>query len=99
MKRVVSCKRKTHHLTSTWKKQLGSGRTLDGANKENEINSMQEIQQEIFDMDAWESKNVNNNHMGGKTCSEETDCFALSEVRKSAQAVMDSVMTFSLLCK
>lgn len=88
VKRVVSCKRKTHHLTSTWKKQLGSGRTLDGANKENEIN--QEMQQEIFDMDAWEFPlNVNNNHMSGKTGSEETDYCALSEVRKTitAQAI------------
>lgn len=82
VKRVVSCKRKTHHLTLTWKKQVGSGRTLDGANKENEISCMQEMQQEIFDMDAWEFPlNVNNNHKTGRTGSEETDYCALSEVR------------------
>ncbi|XP_026210690.1 KATNB1-like protein 1 isoform X2 [Anabas testudineus] len=77
VKRVVSCKRKTHHVISAWKRQLGSGRTLDSANKENEIN----LQQDIFDMDAWEFPiNVNNNHKPGRTGSEESDYCALSEL-------------------
>lgn len=94
VKRVVSCKRKTHHVISAWKRQLGSGRTLDSANKENEIN----LQQDIFDMDAWEFPiNVNNNHKPGRTGSEESDYCALSEVSTLSQ-FKQYFMTVSLLC-
>ncbi|XP_033498631.1 KATNB1-like protein 1 [Epinephelus lanceolatus] len=83
VKRVVSCKRKTHHLTVTRKKQLGPGKTYDAANKENEINCMQDVQQEIFDMDPWEFPlNVNNNHKTGKTGSEQADYSALTELSR-----------------
>lgn len=82
VKRVVSCKRKTHHLTVARKKQVGSGKTPDTANKENERNSVQDVQPEIFDMDPWEfPPNVNNNHKTGRTGSSQTDGFTLAEVR------------------
>ncbi|XP_071781373.1 KATNB1-like protein 1 isoform X1 [Centroberyx gerrardi] len=81
VKRVVSCKRKTHHLTVARKKQPGSGRTYDTANKENEVTCMQDVQQEIFDMDPWEfPPNVNNYHKTGRTSSQHTDCFTLTEL-------------------
>ncbi|KAM7402892.1 hypothetical protein PAMA_003696 [Pampus argenteus] len=74
VKRVVSCKRKTHHLTGARKKQLGSGRNYDAANKENEMNCMQDMQQEIFDMDLWEFPlNVDKNDRTGRTGSEQTE--------------------------
>ncbi|XP_031702955.1 KATNB1-like protein 1 isoform X3 [Anarrhichthys ocellatus] len=47
VKRVVSCKRKTHHLTVTRRKQLGIGKIYDAANKENEMKCMQDVQQEL----------------------------------------------------
>lgn len=53
LKRVVSCKRKTHHLTVGRRKQPGTGRSVDMANKENELGPVQDMQ-EIFYMDPWE---------------------------------------------
>ncbi|KAM9341096.1 KATNB1-like protein 1 [Symphorus nematophorus] len=83
VKRVVSCKRKTHHLMVARRKQLGTGRTCDAANKENEINCMKDVQQEIFDMDPWEFPlNVNNNHKTGRTGSEHTDYCTLTELTR-----------------
>lgn len=87
VKRVVSCKRKTHHLTVTRRKQLGTGKTYDAANKENEMNCMQDMQQEIFDMDPWEFPlNVTNNHKTGNTGSEQADYCTLTEVRNTITA-------------
>lgn len=83
VKRVVSCKRKTHHLTVARRKQLGTGRTCDAANKENEMNCMQDMQQEIFDMDPWEFPlNVDNNHGTGGTGSEQAEYCTLNELRR-----------------
>ncbi|AWP16634.1 putative KATNB1-like protein 1 isoform 2 [Scophthalmus maximus] len=63
VKRVVSCKRKTHHLTVARRKQLGSGRVFDAVNKENEMNRLQDTQQEMFDMDPLEfSLNLTKDH-------------------------------------
>ncbi|TKS86516.1 Fibrinogen-like protein 1-like protein [Collichthys lucidus] len=77
LKRVVSCKRKTHHMMVARRKQLVAGRTCDAANKENEIKRMQ---QEIFDMDPWEFPlNVNNSHRTGRTGSEQADYCTLTE--------------------
>ena len=99
VKRVVSCKRKTHHLTVARRKQLGSGRTFDAANKENEMSCLQDGQQEIFDMDPLEFPlNVNHNHRTGRTGYEQADCSALSEVRRSAQYVSVLNVGGSLTC-
>ncbi|CAK6957141.1 KATNB1-like protein 1 [Scomber scombrus] len=83
VKRVVSCKRKTHHLTVVRKKQLGSGRNYDAANKENEMNCLQDMKQEIFDMDLWEFPlNVNNNDRTGRTGSEQPEYSTLTELTR-----------------
>ncbi|KAM9842190.1 KATNB1-like protein 1 [Aulostomus maculatus] len=67
VKRVVSCKRKTHHITVTRKKQHGAGRPYDAANKENVMNCMQEM----LDMDPWEfTLHVDSNQKAGRTGSE-----------------------------
>lgn len=85
---MVSCKRKTHHLTVAWKKQLGAGRSCDAANKENEIKCLQDTQQDIFCMDPWEvPENVNNNRKTGRTGSEPTDFCTLAEVRKTNRRI------------
>ncbi|XP_070835738.1 KATNB1-like protein 1 [Chaetodon trifascialis] len=90
VKRVVSCKRKTHHLTVARRKQLGAGRTFDAANKENEMNSMQDMQQEIFDMGHWEFPlNVNSNHKTARTGSEQADYCALTELTKDHSTMTD----------
>ncbi|CAB1335143.1 unnamed protein product [Coregonus sp. 'balchen'] len=52
-KRVVSCKRKTHHLTISRRKQPATVRTYDVANKENEMACVQDME-EMFYMDPWE---------------------------------------------
>lgn len=97
VKRVVSCKRKTHHLTVARRKQPGTGKTYDAANKENEMNCMQDVQQEIFDMDPWEFPlNVNNNHKTGRTGSEQADYCTLTEVRNTATA--QTILLFLVLC-
>lgn len=86
MKRVVSCKRKTHHLAVARKKQLGVGRACDAANKENEV---KDVRQEIFDMDPWEFPlNVNDKHRTGETGSER-DYHTLTEVRHN---IIDLIM-------
>lgn len=101
VKRVVSCKRKTHHLAVARRKQLGTGRTHDAANKENEMNCVQDMQQEIFDMDPWEFPlNVNNNHKTGRTGSEQADYCMLTEVRNTTAAltIFLCVFLYELLC-
>ncbi|XP_035024214.1 KATNB1-like protein 1 isoform X1 [Hippoglossus stenolepis] len=100
VKRVVSCKRKTHHLTVARRKQLGPGRTLDAANKENEMSSLQDVQQEIFDMDPLEFPlNVNHNHRTGRTGYEQADCYALSELSKDHSAMTDVLFGRNLRLK
>ncbi|XP_019909861.2 KATNB1-like protein 1 isoform X2 [Esox lucius] len=54
LKRVVSCKRKTHHLNVSRRKQPSTGRTHDVASKKNEIACVQDEMEEIFYMDPWE---------------------------------------------
>ncbi|XP_029937780.1 KATNB1-like protein 1 [Myripristis murdjan] len=82
VKRVVSCKRKTHHHTVTRKKPSGFGRTHDTANKENELSCMQDMQQGIFSMDPFEFPSSVNNHKTSKTGSKHTDYFTLTELTK-----------------
>uniref|UniRef100_UPI0037E84FE7 KATNB1-like protein 1 n=1 Tax=Semicossyphus pulcher TaxID=241346 RepID=UPI0037E84FE7 len=90
LKRVVSCKRKTYHLSVARRKQLGSGRNYDAANKENEMNCLQDMQQEIFDMDHWEFPlSVNNNHKTGRTGSEQADLCTLTELTQDHSTMMD----------
>ncbi|XP_042356983.1 KATNB1-like protein 1 isoform X2 [Plectropomus leopardus] len=99
VKRVVSCKRKTHHLTVTRRKQIGTGKTYDAANKENEMNCMQDVQQEIFDMDPWEfPRNVNNNHKTGKTGSEADYC-TLTELTRDHSTMTDVLFGRNLRLK
>lgn len=87
VKRVVSCKRKTHHLTVARRKQLGSGRTCDAPNKENETKVLQGTQQDIFSMDPWDFpfhvNNINNNQGTDRAGCEEADYCVLTEVSKT----------------
>ncbi|XP_060938354.1 KATNB1-like protein 1 [Limanda limanda] len=100
VKRVVSCKRKTHHLTVVRRKQLGSGRTFDAANKENEMSCLQDVRQEIFDMDPLEFPlNVTHNHRTGRTGYEQADCSALSELTKDHSAMTDVLFGRNLRLK
>ncbi|XP_076017832.1 KATNB1-like protein 1 [Genypterus blacodes] len=100
VKRVVSCKRKTHHLTVARKKQVVSGKTYDTANKENERNSVQDVQPEIFEMDPWEfPPNVNNNHRTGRTGSSQTDGSALAELARDHGSMTDVLFGRNLRLK
>uniref|UniRef100_A0A3B5LTM4 Katanin p80 subunit C-terminal domain-containing protein n=1 Tax=Xiphophorus couchianus TaxID=32473 RepID=A0A3B5LTM4_9TELE len=81
VKRVVSCKRKTHHLTVARRKQLGPGRGFDAANKENDMKCSQATQQETYFNDPSDvSTNVNNNYKTSGTGSEQSDYYTLIEV-------------------
>ncbi|XP_073339131.1 KATNB1-like protein 1 [Pagrus major] len=100
VKRVVSCKRKTHHLTVARRKQLGTGRACDAANKENEMKCVQDMQQEIFDMDPWEFPlNVNNNHRTGRTGSEQADYCTLTELTRDHSTMTDVLFGRNLRLK
>ncbi|XP_020485743.1 KATNB1-like protein 1 [Labrus bergylta] len=100
LKRVVSCKRKSYHLSVARRKQLGSGRTYDAANKENEMNCMQDMHQEIFDMDPWEFPlSVNNNHKTGRTGSEQADYSMLTELTKDHSTMIDVLFGRNLRLK
>ncbi|XP_070698815.1 KATNB1-like protein 1 [Pempheris klunzingeri] len=100
VKRVVSCKRKTHHLTVARRKPLGNGRTHDAANKENEMKCMQDMQQEIFDMDPWEFPlNVNKNDKTGRTGSERADYCMLNELTRDHSTMTDVLFGRNLRLK
>ncbi|XP_054652965.1 KATNB1-like protein 1 isoform X2 [Dunckerocampus dactyliophorus] len=78
VKRVVSYKRKTRHVTVARKKPSGSGRTHDAANKENKMTT--DIQQEMFDMDPRQlTTNVNSDRNTEKTGFEDADFLKLTE--------------------
>ncbi|XP_056151742.1 KATNB1-like protein 1 isoform X2 [Lampris incognitus] len=99
VKRVVSCKRKTHHLTVAWKKQSVCGKTYDMANKENEMNCAQDMQQEIFSMDPWEFPSDVNNQKTGGTSSKHTDYFTLTELSMDHRTVMNVLFGRNLRLK
>ncbi|XP_044022430.1 KATNB1-like protein 1 isoform X3 [Siniperca chuatsi] len=100
VKRVVSCKRKTHHLTVARRKQLGTGRTYEAANKENEMKYMQDMQQEIFDMDPWEFPlNVSNIHKTGRSGSEQDDYCTLAELTGDHSIMTDVLFGRNLRLK
>uniref|UniRef100_A0A1A8RP35 Katanin p80 subunit B-like 1 n=1 Tax=Nothobranchius rachovii TaxID=451742 RepID=A0A1A8RP35_9TELE len=80
VKRVVSCKRKTHHMTAVRRKHLGSGKNSEAANRNDETRFSQNAQQEFFSSHPHEfPQNVNNNDFSGQTGSEQTDCNTLNE--------------------
>ncbi|XP_030575507.1 KATNB1-like protein 1 [Archocentrus centrarchus] len=96
VKRVVSCKRKTHHLTVARRKQLGSGRTCDAANKENKTNT----QEDIFNMDSWEFPlHVTNNHRTSRSESEEAEYCALTELTRDHNTMTDVLFGRNLRLK
>ena len=89
-KRVVSCKRKTHHLVVVRRKLAAAGRPCGtGGNKENEVARTEEPPtcmddddrgQEMSHVDPWEFPLNVNKHQSGGTGSKHTDCFTLGEV-------------------
>ncbi|XP_063764683.1 KATNB1-like protein 1 isoform X2 [Eleginops maclovinus] len=100
VKRVVSCKRKTHHLTVPRRKQHGAGKTYDAANKENDIACRQEVQQETFDMNPSEFPlNVNNNLKTGRTGSEQADYCTLTELTRDHSTMTEVLFGRNLRLK
>lgn len=88
VKRVVSCKRKTHHLMVARRRQTGSGRSSDVANKENEADGTQGVRQHTLDTDHWDSDlNVNKKRGADESSAEQDDCSALTEVRNTLTAL------------
>ncbi|KAM4724208.1 KATNB1-like protein 1 isoform 1-T3 [Anableps anableps] len=99
VKRVVSCKRKTHHLIVARRKQLGPGRSFDAANKENKMKCSQDTQQETFFNDPSNPQNVNNNYKSSGTGSEQSDYYTLSELRKDHSTMSDVLFGRNLRLK
>uniref|UniRef100_A0A8C7XS66 Katanin regulatory subunit B1 like 1 n=1 Tax=Oryzias sinensis TaxID=183150 RepID=A0A8C7XS66_9TELE len=90
VKRVVSCKRKTHHLTVVRRKQHASERTFEAANKENNMAVLQDAQQEMFHWDSLEhSQNINNNHKTSLTGSEHTGYSLFTELSRDHKTMVD----------
>ncbi|MED6237106.1 hypothetical protein ATANTOWER_019059 [Ataeniobius toweri] len=99
MKRVVSCKRKSHHLTVARRKQLGSGRSFDAANKENKMKCSQDKQQKTFFNDPSDFPlNVNDYKTSG-TGSEQSDYNTLSELTKDHNIMTDVLFGRNLRLK
>ncbi|KAM6912923.1 KATNB1-like protein 1 [Xenentodon cancila] len=99
VKRVVSCKRKTYHVAVVRRKQLGSGRTCDAANKENDMKCLQEKKQETV-MDPLEfSLNANNDKKTGRTGTEQTDYCILNELAKDHNTMTDVLFGRNLRLK
>lgn len=81
VKRVVSCKRKTHHLTVARKKQPAPGKPHVASNKENEMKCGAGLEeQQIFHMDPWDLPQ--DKHRTGRTGPEPLDYSLLSEMRR-----------------
>ncbi|KAK7904968.1 hypothetical protein WMY93_017575 [Mugilogobius chulae] len=80
VKRVVSCKRKTHHLTVARKKAPGPGKPHVAANKENELNCENDMEYGVFCMDPWDLPQ--DKHRTGRTGPEPPDYSLLSEISR-----------------
>lgn len=90
VKRVVSCKRKTHHLTVARRKQTGNGRSSDAANKENAANCTQGVPQQMLDRNPWDLHvKVSKKHSAAETSSGQDDCSTLTELAKDHHTLTD----------
>lgn len=82
------------------KKQLGSGRTCDAANKENEMKYLQDTEADIFKVDPWEfPQNVNSNHKTSRAGSEQTDYSTLTELTRDHHTMTDVLFGRNLRLK
>lgn len=97
VKRVVSCKRKTHHLTVARKKPPGPGKPHTAANKENELDSRADMDQGIFYMDTLEMPQVK--HRTGRTGPEPLDYSLLSEIRRDHSSMTNVLFGRNLRLK
>ncbi|XP_037551300.1 KATNB1-like protein 1 [Nematolebias whitei] len=98
-KRVVSCKRKTHHVAVFRRKQHRCGRNLDAANKKNELQHLKDTQQDMFFMDPLEFPlNVSQNS-NTRTVSEQNDYYALNELRQDHNTMTDVLFARHLRLK
>ncbi|XP_008329023.1 KATNB1-like protein 1 [Cynoglossus semilaevis] len=90
VKRVVSCKRKTHHLTMARRKQPGSVRMHGVAKKDDETSRVQNTQQETFCMDPLEfPPYVSHNDRAGRTGPEHADYSTITELTKDHRTMTD----------
>ncbi|CAG5866324.1 unnamed protein product [Menidia menidia] len=96
VRRVVSCKRKTHHQTVVRRKQLSSGRPSEAANKENDIECSQDTQQKKLHVDPLE---VPINLKTGQTGLEQGDYCTLSEITKDHGTMTDVLFGRNLRLK
>lgn len=97
VKRVVSCKRKTHHLTVARKKPPGPGKPHVAPNKENELNCGADMEQEIFYMDPWDMPQEK--HRTGRTGPELLDYSLFSEIRKDHSSMTNVLFGRNLRLK
>ncbi|CAL9686419.1 unnamed protein product [Knipowitschia caucasica] len=96
VKRVVSCKRKTHHLTAVRKKAPGPGRPHVVANKENELN-MTDVEHRIFCMEPWDLSQ--DKHRTGRTGPEPPDYTLLSEISRDHSCMTNILFSRNLRLK
>ncbi|CAL8291152.1 KATNB1-like protein 1 isoform X1 [Gadus morhua] len=108
-RRVVSCKRKTHHLVVVRRKPATAGRPCGSGNKENERARTEDprtcmddddTDQEMFHVDPWEFPLNVNKHQGGGTGSKQhTDCFTLGELTRDHSSMVNVLFGRNLRLK
>ncbi|XP_077395546.1 KATNB1-like protein 1 [Festucalex cinctus] len=91
LKRVVSYKRKTHHLVVARKKPQISARTHDAARKDNK-----NIQQEMFDVDP---QVLTTNSRTGRTASQRDDFLKLAELTRDHNTITELLIGRNLRLK
>ncbi|KAJ3612849.1 hypothetical protein NHX12_019107 [Muraenolepis orangiensis] len=108
LKRVVSCKRKTHHSAVVRRKQATVGRPCDAGDKENLLARLQDPHyasmdrdkcREIVHMDPWEFPLNVNKHLGGGTGFMHTDCLTLGELTRDHSSMVNVLFGRNLRLK
>nr|XP_061798260.1 KATNB1-like protein 1 [Nerophis lumbriciformis] len=98
VKRVLSFKRKTHHLVVARKKPQSSGRTHDAAKKDNKMTATRNIQQEMFDADPPMLR-TNTNHDTGRSGSQTDEYLKLAELTRDHSTITEVLLGRNLRLK
>ncbi|KAG7269129.1 hypothetical protein CRUP_013393 [Coryphaenoides rupestris] len=115
VKRVVSCKRKTHHHVAVARRKpvaaaaAVAGRPYSTGNKENQVASLTQgpyvrladgdAQWEILHVDPWEFPLIVNKHQGGGTGSKHTDGSSVGQLTRDHISVVSVLSRRNLRLK
>ncbi|XP_062325676.1 KATNB1-like protein 1 isoform X2 [Osmerus eperlanus] len=91
LKRVVSCKRKTHRLAVARRKQAGPCRAADTAGRQDQSDPEED---QIFHMDPWELPTASHPGSPGQESSRNTDYF--TEMSRDHSAMIEVLFSRNL---